>query len=396
MMLGKNSTSVYLADMPEETLLEGIAKLRKGFAIYDKDLSLIFANDAIRRTLPTLYEKLDAGATMLESITAQTQDIFPELPPASVTKRAAYILNQIKTSGTMEVSTPQGRLVNSVYEATEQGQYIIICMDVTEQAIHQKELEASQHAAQAASAAKSEFLASMSHEIRTPLSGVYGAARILQQRIRAANNSELAELSDILVQSTDELMALINDVLDFSKIEAGRIDIHRADEDLPTLLVNMKRSVQHMTDEKGLDLDLVIDKNLPDHLIFDAVRVRQCVANLVTNAIKFTAEGSITIAAKYSDDTVTVHVADTGIGIAPDARADLFEKFTQARRDTTKKYGGTGLGLSISRKLARLMDGEITVASTLGKGSVFTLTFKCDILDKGEVPVIPYAAQAAE
>ena len=390
MTLGKNSSHLSVYDLSSKDLFDGIATLRTGFAIYDKDLNLIFANAALRRALPTLYKSLDAGATMIESIAAQIRENDSNLPPASVAERAAHILNQIKTCGEMEVSTPQGRRISSVYERTEQGNYVIISMDVTDRAIHEKELEASQRAAQLANAAKSEFLASMSHEIRTPLSGVYGAAQILKQRVQAANNSELIDITDILVQSTDNLMALINDVLDISKIEAGQIDINREDEDLTTLLTNLKRSVQHMTDKKGLTLDVVIDKNLPKHLVFDAVRVRQCVANLVTNAIKFTATGGITIAAKYTNEKVTVHVADTGIGIAPDGREHLFKKFTQASRDTTKTYGGTGLGLSISRKLARLMGGDITVVSTPGKGSVFTLTFDCDI------PEMAYTAQAAE
>lgn len=381
---------MHVPDESAQDIIHGIATLRTGFALYDKDLKLIFANAALRKALPTLYKTQDAGASLRESISAQISEIHPNFHPAAIAKRTANIIHQIKTSGTMEVSTPQGRRISSVYDRTEQGHYIIISMDVTERAIHEKELEASQRAAQLANAAKTEFLASMSHEIRTPLSGVYGAAQILQQRIRAANNTELAELSDILVQSTDNLMALINDILDISKIEAGHIDLHREDEDLLTLLKKLKRSVQHMTDEKGLTLDLVIDKNLPSHLTFDAVRVRQCVANLVTNAIKFTEEGRITIAAKYADDKVTVHVADTGIGIAPEARANLFEKFTQARSDTTKKYGGTGLGLSISRKLARLMGGDITLVSAPRKGSVFTLTFDC------EIPETADFAQAAE
>jgi len=352
-------------------------KMKTGIAVYDGDLKLLFANKTIRGYLPTLYEALDAGFSMLDAIKAQTKVMHPDMEEQESEDRAATIYAMIKNSGTMEANTPAGLRLKSTYERTARGSYILITSDVTDHAQYEAQLAKDRLEADTANTAKSEFLANMSHEIRTPLSGVFMAAQLLQQKLRVTNQTEMSDLADILVSSASHLSTIINDVLDMSKIESGQIDIVPQEASLTKMLSNLKKSQGRVAQEMGLELNLVIDPHLPEHLIFDPVRVRQSVTNLVSNALKFTHSGSVTIAAFFEAQSgqVTLHVADTGNGIAAEDQGIIFGQFMQAAHETSKAHIGTGLGLTISRKLARLMDGDITLVSELGKGSIFTLTF---------------------
>ena len=215
------------------------------------------------------------------------------------------------------------------------------------------------------------------------MSGVFMAAQLLQQQLRATNQSKLVDLTDILVGSANHLSAIINDVLDLSKIEAGQVDIVNVENSLVDQLHILKKAQDHVAKEIGIELKVVIDPKLPDRLIYDAKRVRQCVTNLVSNALKFTVSGSVTIAVLFDPETygVTVHVADTGIGISSEEQAKVFDQFVQVKSENIKAHMGTGLGLAISRKLARLMGGDVTLKSERGKGSIFSLTFASEAVD---------------
>jgi len=217
----------------------------------------------------------------------------------------------------------------------------------------------------------------MSHEIRTPLSGVFLAAQLLQRQVRRINDAQLDNLAGILVESTHHLSSIINNVLDLSKIEAGEVEITLSENTLADTLKSIKTSQDIAAAEKGINISLKIAPNINGLLLYDAVRVRQCVTNLVTNALKFTQSGRIVIAALMESDTniVTIHVADTGSGISAEKQAQIFERFAQADDKTAISLTGSGLGLAISRKLAQLMGGDITLKSKIGKGSIFTFTF---------------------
>ncbi len=262
------------------------------------------------------------------------------------------------------------------------GGIIMISQDVTELYLAKRTLEDSKKKAEAASDAKSAFLANMSHEIRTPLNGVLGMAHSLEMDGLPAHQHEKVKT---IVESGEMLLAVVNDILDLSKIEAGKIDIEPDDASLVGALDHIERLFRPLADEKALRFDFEISERTPSRLSFDTLRVRQCVSNLVSNAIKFTADGGVSLKtdARPADDggvMVTIDVSDTGIGIDEEAQKRLFSAFSQGDASTSRRYGGTGLGLVIARMLAQKMGGDITIASAPGKGSTFRFTFRAGLV----------------
>lgn len=233
-----------------------------------------------------------------------------------------------------------------------------------------------------ASRAKSEFLANISHEIRTPMNGVLGMVQVLDATELTESQRESLRLIRV---SGDMLMSLIDDILDLSRIEAGRVDLQPAPHALIRSLEDTVALFHARAEEHGTTLTFTAAPDTPERLIYDSVRVRQCLGNLVSNAVKFTKGGTITVTLavqpKALDQAeVVLTVNDTGIGIDPAAQLRLFEAFAQAESTTVKEYGGTGLGLAISRKLARVMGGDISVTSRRGGGSSFVFRFKAQTL----------------
>ncbi len=274
-----------------------------------------------------------------------------------------------------------------------------LMIDIHSQKMQELALIEAKKQAEAATVAKSAFLATMSHEIRTPLNGILGMAQVLQaDKLTDAQQERVT----IISESGQTLMALLNDVLDISKIEAGKLEIARMDGDLKLTVERVRQLFQSRAAERGLAVTLEVAENLPKRLNYDAVRVRQCVSNLLSNAIKFTEHGRITVrlgAEKRADGswTVQVTVADTGIGMDKATLDRLFAHFTQADASITRRFGGTGLGLAITRQLARLMGGDVSVVSRLGEGSTFKFTFNAaegaaaaePAADEAEAPTTP-------
>ncbi|MFY8095937.1 MAG: ATP-binding protein [Niveispirillum sp.] len=231
--------------------------------------------------------------------------------------------------------------------------------------------------AESASKLKSSFLAAMSHEIRTPMNGVLGMLELLGH---TSLDSDQREMLLTAQESASALLRIIDDILDFSKIEAGRMDIDRHPVDIGTVIEGVADTLAPAARKKGLSFDIHVDPALPMALLGDPVRLRQILFNLTGNAIKFTEQGGVSVRAERHPDPadgivrVRIAITDTGIGIAPNHQAKLFEPFTQAEISTSRRFGGTGLGLSISRRLVDLMKGHIGLDSVAGHGSTFWFT----------------------
>ena len=238
------------------------------------------------------------------------------------------------------------------------------------------ELVAAKERAEASEHFKQEFLANMSHEIRTPMNAIMGMSGILR---RTPHPPEQDKYINAIAQSSENLLVIINDILDLSKLQAGKVDLERVPFRLHEVLANVQDVLRFKAGEKGLSLQVTVENDVPPVLIGDPARLNQILLNLAGNAVKFTAHGGIHLRARrtVNDEAETariaVEVTDTGIGIAADRLEMIFNEFTQADSDTTRKYGGTGLGLTISRRLAEMQGGTLTVRSTPGEGSTFTL-----------------------
>jgi PAS domain S-box-containing protein len=245
-----------------------------------------------------------------------------------------------------------------------------VLRDVSQRRSFEAELHAARAGAEAASAAKSEFLATMSHEVRTPLNGVMGMAQVMAlDELSPAQRERL----DVIQQSGRSLLAILNDILDLSKIEAGKLELERSEFDLEEIVQGASRALLGTAQSKGVSLEVTIAPDALGSYVGDPTRIRQIISNLLSNALKFTDEGSVAVRVTRSPGGVQIDVADTGIGIDAAKIATLFERFVQADSTTTRRYGGTGLGLAICAELAHAMGAQIRVESRPGAGSTFSL-----------------------
>ena len=279
-----------------------------------------------------------------------------------------------------------------VWSRAEVGGDVVVngvIRDVAQRRRHMEQLRAAHDEAERANQAKSLFLASMSHEIRTPLNGVLGFTELV---LGTDLSVEQRRYLDLVKSSGDILIEIINDLLDFSKIESGQMILEDKEYQLASILDEIMEVHSQQAKKKDLALSLELDQSLPDRLVGDAVRVRQVVTNLVSNAVKFTEEGFVKMRARGENGLLEISVEDSGIGFDDTKKEMLFDAFTQADVSTTRRFGGTGLGLAICRTLAQAMDGDIEAHGELGKGARFVFTIP---LRAGEV-VVTQEEQLAE
>jgi PAS domain S-box-containing protein len=265
------------------------------------------------------------------------------------------------------------RIVNTVHDVTDRRRVV-------------EELIEAREAAMEASQLKSEFLANMSHEIRTPMNGVIGMTELL---LGTEMCEEQKDYATTILDSADALMHIIDDILDFSKIEAGKLSVEVSEIDIKQIIEESGSLFAKKAYEKNLELLIDLPYDIPARRFGDAVRIRQILANLISNAIKFTDHGEIVVRAEQSsartgDEWIRISVRDSGIGIPSERHAAIFDSFTQADGSTTRRYGGTGLGLAIVRQLAQLMGGFVGMDSTDGKGSCFWVELPLEVEADGE------------
>ena len=366
-------------DLTLDQLLSAVAQINNGFAIHRSDYSLLYVNETAHKHFPVFYDELKKGTPPMDAMRISVSSIVGDESDIDTEALSRKLYDDAVNFRNQDVRTAEGHLIKASFSRLPNNHILCLSSDVTDMQNRERELRHAKRDAQAASQAKSEFLASMSHEIRTPLNGILGMAQALAHRDIQAEEREMV---DAILDCSKSLMTLLNDILDLSKIEAGKLEVAPITDDFRHKMKRTERFYMPKAQEKGLFLRVIVDKSVPSVMEFDPVRFRQCIDNLVANALKFTSTGGVIVAATCEDAEdpdklrLKIHVSDTGIGMTEEQVKKLFQNFQQADRSTTRSYGGTGLGLAITRKLARLMGGDVEVVSKPGKGSIFTLTFE--------------------
>lgn len=382
-------------DAKFRSILSALDDIGCGLVIYGQDFRILHANETIGHAFPAFTATLHQDRTIREAVAAQLGNRDRAEGDTGIEALSDDYVTRILAGERVELKASDGRMMRALHAPLPDGGHVGLFVDISDLREEQAALREAHREARAANDAKTRFLAMISHEIRTPLNGVLGMAQVLARRPLAGEEREMVET---LVESSNTLLTILNEILDLSKIEAGEVAIHPVPADLRHTLRHIERLHRGSASAKGLDFRIAVATSVPTWLRFDPDRVRQCITNLVSNAIKFTHGGAVHVAAAAEAAgpeavDVVIHVHDTGIGISPEALPRLFGSFVQADPSIARTYGGTGLGLSITRHVLQKMGGDVQVVSQPGQGSVFTMRFRADIVQ--DMPVQTSAGVAS-
>ncbi|WP_340647113.1 ATP-binding protein [Phenylobacterium sp.] len=351
-------------------------------------------SDRVARNLSSLRSALDSAPAAIAAFDADgrltfwSQRYAAFLKTYGIVARQGLPMGEILSKGrdvaraekrhrgragtqTHELITPDGRCYQGRMQMNRGGGFVVVLTDITEQQELSQREAAARRLAEDASQAKSDFLANMSHEIRTPLNGVLGMAQVMD---RGPLEPEQRKRLEVIGEAGQALLVLLNNILDLSKIEAGKLELESYPFDLNDIVTQSAAAHAPLAAQKDLAFRIEIAPGAQGVWNGDGGKLRQVLANLVSNALKFTSQGAIEVLVTPAPEGLTFEVRDTGIGIPADKLKVIFEQFAQADTSTTRRYGGTGLGLTICRELTELMGGELAVESTPGEGSAFRFT----------------------
>ena len=360
-----------------------IKNIQDAILVEDEHHKVLYVNDK-------LIKYFNIGATS-DSLLGGDSDYVCEQVKQSFTNQKEFvdqvmvILRGRKIKVGEEMHLADGRiLIRDFIPINIDGEYrghLWQFRDVTSSEKLLSDLKESKLAAEFANASKSNFLANMSHEIRTPLNAISGMSKLLND---SGLNVDQKSFNEAIHKSSENLLVIVNEILDFSKIEAGKLTLEKVGINVSEVFQDVITTMEFKASEKSLRLTSYIDENIPNVMMGDPVRLTQVLMNLLSNALKFTPDGFVHVdcrlfTTKDINCVLRLSVEDSGIGIEDDRLASVFEDFTQADTTITRKFGGTGLGLSIVKKLVELMGGDIDVSSTLGKGTVFTVSLPFEI-----------------
>jgi PAS domain S-box-containing protein len=364
--------SEMLARRTQQHLLSAVESIQGAFAIFDAQDCLVLCNSECRHVLGASLEGEIVGRRfadlLAESIKA---GIFasPERSPAEM--QAAWLEHHANPTGGLEAVTSSGRRLRIFERPTAEGGTLTMIVDETEQQVQQDELRRAYDYAEAANAAKSEFLASMSHELRTPLNAVLGFAQLLQRDKREPLSERHRERVEHVIKGGEHLLHLIDEILDLSRIEAGRIPMSLEPVGVPEALTEVEATLEPMATRAGVELVVArVPDSLPQ-IVADRTRFKQILMNYGSNAIKYgRRDGRVTFEVSLQEGVVRIAVTDDGIGIPGDKQDKVFQPFHRAGQETGP-IEGTGIGLAITKRLAELMEGRVGFRSKQGEGSTF-------------------------
>jgi CheY-like chemotaxis protein/CHASE3 domain sensor protein len=389
------AASVLLAPVDTDGVINGVVEIGLLRPITTRDVEFL---ELVKGNIGNAIEA-SHSRQRLQEVLAETQQLNEELQVQQEELRTANEeleeQSRVLEESQASLENQKAELEQTNEQLAEQGQ----ALDHKNAALTQAQQDLEDRAAELerASQYKSQFLANMSHELRTPLNSSLILAKLLSENTLGNLNDEQVRFANTIYSAGNDLLNLINDILDISKVEAGKLELVPEQMSLRHVVEGMAMVFEPLAQQKKLAFQVQVADDVPLHMVTDRQRLEQILKNLLSNALKFTSSGQITLSLeRVGDDRVGFSVHDTGIGIRPEDQQGIFNAFQQADGTTSRKYGGTGLGLSISRDLAHLLGGAISLASEVGQGSCFTLTMPLAFTEPEAGPRLGSASAPAE